>query len=75
MIIYNFVPNTQYYLLLLLLLLARMKESIMEYQAEFLIWKSECEEVGLETNNKALLEDVGQNADLYIANQEGNTQS
>ena len=59
MIIYNFVPNTQYYLLLLLLLLARMKESIMEYQAEFLIWKSECEEVGLETNNnnKALLEE------------------
>ena len=40
---------------------------IMVDQDEFLIWKSECEEVGLETdNNKALLEDVGLNADLYI---------
>ena len=47
----------------------------MEDQDEFLIRKSECEEVGLETNNKAALEDVGQNADLYIANQEGNTQN
>ena len=38
-----------------------------------IIRKSECEEVCLETNNnKALLEDVGQNVDLYIANQEGN---
>ena len=33
------------------------------------------EEFGLETNNKAVLEDVGQNADLYIANQEDNTQN
>ena len=57
----------------------------MEDQDEFLIRKSECEEVGLETNNdniKAALEDVlqlqlqlEQNADLYIANQEGNTQN
>ena len=38
--------------------------------------KSEYEEVGLETNNnKAALEDVGQNADLFIANQEGYTQN
>ena len=51
----------------------KMRESIMEDQDEFLIRKSECEEVGLETNNKAALEDVGQNADLYIANQEGST--
>ena len=36
---------------------------------EFLIRKSEYEEVGLETNKKAVLEDIGQNADLYIANQ------
>ena len=43
---------------------AKMRESIMEDQDEFLIRKSECEEVGLETNNKAALEDVGQNADL-----------
>ena len=34
--------------------------------------KSEYDEVGLKTNNKAVLEDVGQNADLYIANQEDN---
>ena len=34
------------------------------------------DEVGLETNNRAALEDtVGQNADLYIANQEDNTQT
>ena len=32
------------------------------------------EEAGLETNNWAMLEDVGQNADMYIANQEGNRQ-
>ena len=51
----------------------------MEDQDEFLIRKSEYEEVQqvwkLETNNKAVLEDVGQNADLYIANQEDNTQN
>ena len=28
--------------------------------------------MGVEINNKAALEDVGQNADLYIANQEDN---
>ena len=33
------------------------------------IRKSECEELGLEVNAKAALEDVGHNADLYIANQ------
>ena len=44
--------------------------------------KSEHEEVELETNNWAMLEDVGQNADMYIcvyivytANQESNTQT
>ena len=52
-----------------------MRESIMEDQDEFLIRKSEYDDIGLETNNKAVLEDVGQNADLYIANQEGNTQN
>ena len=31
--------------------------------------------IGLDINNRAALEDVGQNADLYIANQEGNTQN
>ena len=49
----------------------------MEDQDELLIRKSEHEEVDLETNNKAVLEDVGlgQNADLCIANREGNTQN
>ena len=37
---------------------AKMRESIMEDQDEFPIRKSEYEEVGLETNNKAELEDV-----------------
>ena len=46
----------------------------MEDQEEFLTRKSEHEEVGVETNNKAVLEDVGQNADLYIANQGANSQ-
>ena len=32
-------------------------------------------EIGLETNNAALLEDVAQNADLYVANQDANTQT
>ena len=43
-----------------------MREAIMEDQDEFLVRKSEHEEVGLETNNRAVLEDVGQNADLYL---------
>ena len=45
---------------------AKMRESIMEDQDELLIRKLEYEEVDLETNNKAVLEEVGQNADLYI---------
>ena len=47
----------------------------MEDQDELLIPKSEYEGVDFETNDKAVLEDVGQNADLYIANQEDNTQN
>ena len=31
-------------------------------------------DVDRETNNRAQLEDVGQNSDLYIANQEAGTQ-
>ena len=38
--------------------------TIMEDQDEFLMRKSEHEEAGLETNNWAMLEDVGQNADM-----------
>ena len=42
---------------------------------ELIIRKSECEELGLEVNAKAALEDVGHNADLCIAIQEDNTQN
>ena len=54
---------------------AKMREAIMEDQDEFLMHNSGHTEVGLETNNAALLEDVAQNADLYIANQDANTQT
>ena len=49
----------------------------MEDQHEFIIRRSGGEEVGSEANNsdRAVLEDIGHNADLYIANQEGNTQN
>ena len=39
------------------------------------IRKSEREELGSEANTKAVLEDLGHNADLYIAYQEDNTQN
>lgn len=42
----------------------------MEGQDELIIHKSDSEEVGLEDDNQALLDDLGYNADLYIANQE-----
>ena len=50
---------------------ARMRESIMEDQDELIIRKSDCDEVGSEannnrSNNKAALEDIGHNADLYL---------
>ena len=49
----------------------------MHIHIQLIIRKSECEELGLEvnTNTKAVLEDVGHNADLNIANQEDNTQN
>ena len=37
---------------------AKMRNSIMEDQDELIIRKSECEELGLEANAKAVLEDV-----------------
>ena len=46
-------------------MLARDYYIIMEDQDELIIRKSECEELGLEANTKAVLEDVGHNADLY----------
>ena len=42
----------------------------MEDQDELIMHKSDSEEVGLEDDNQAALDDVGYNADLYIANQE-----
>ena len=54
---------------------AKMRDSIMEDQDDLIIRKPECDEVGSELNAKAALEDVGQNADLYIAIQEDNMQN
>ena len=56
---------------------AKMRETIMEDQGEFLMRNSGHTEVGLETNNAALLEleDVAQNADLYIADQDVSAQT
>ena len=47
----------------------KMREAIMEDQDEFLMRNAECTDVDVHTNNRAHLEDVAQNADLYIANQ------
>ena len=54
---------------------AKMRDSIMEDQDELIIRNSESEELGLDANAKDALEDVGHNADLYIANHEDNTQN
>ena len=52
------------------------KSESMEDQDDLIIRKSECDELGSEVNAKAALEDVGyNNADLYIAIQEDNTQN
>ena len=42
----------------------------MKGQDELIIRKSDNEEVGLEDDNQAVLDDLGYNSDLYIANQE-----
>ena len=54
-----------------------MRESIiiMEDQYEFIMRKSDGEEAGSEASDKAVLGDIGHNTDLYIANQEDNTQN
>ena len=47
----------------------RMRESNLEGRDEFMIIReSNSEEVGLEDDNQAVLDDLGYNADLYIAN-------
>ena len=48
---------------------AMMRDSIMEDQDELTIRKSECEELGLEANTKAVLEDVGHNAERFVYRQ------
>ena len=53
---------------------ARMRESIMEDQDEFIMRKSDGEEIGLEASDKAALEDIGHNADLYFANHQSRGQ-
>ena len=45
---------------------ARTKESTMGGQDELIVRTSESEEVGLEDDNQAVLDDVGYNADLYF---------
>ena len=47
----------------------------MEGQDELLMRNSGQTEGGLESNNAAFLEDVAQNADLYIANQDVSTRT
>ena len=51
---------------------AKMRDSIMEDQDELIIRKPERDELGSELIAKAALDDVGHNADLYIAIQEDN---
>ena len=53
---------------------ARMREAIMQDQDEFITRNANFEDVVLEANDRAILEDIGCNADLYIANQEDDTQ-
>ena len=53
---------------------AKMRDSIMEDQDDLILRKPECNEVGSELNANAAVEDVGHNADLYIAIQEDNMQ-
>ena len=48
----------------------RMRDSIMEGQDAPIMRKSDSEDVGLGEDYEAVLEDIGCNADLYIANQE-----
>ena len=53
---------------------ARMRDAIMQDQDEFITRDANLEDVALVANDRAILEDIGCNADLYIANQEDDTQ-
>ena len=46
----------------------------MQDQDEFITRNANFEDVDVMANDKAILEDIGFNADLYIANQEIETQ-
>ena len=47
----------------------KMREAIMEDQDEFLMRNSEHAGVHVDASDRVHLEDLAQNADLYIANQ------
>ena len=51
-----------------------LRDAIMQDQDEFITRDTNFEDVAVAANDRANLEDVGCNADLYIANQEGFTQ-
>ena len=55
---------------------ARLRDAIiiMQDQDEFITRNVNFEDVDVMANDKAILEDIGFNADLYIANQEVETQ-
>ena len=53
---------------------ARMRDDIMQDQDEFITRDANLEDVVLVANDRASLEDIGCNADLYIANQEDDAQ-
>ena len=45
---------------------ARMREAIMQDQDEFITRNANFEDVVSEANDRAILEDIGCNADLYL---------
>ena len=53
---------------------ARLRDAIMQDQDEFITRNANFEDVAVMANDKAILEDIGFNTDLYIANQEVETQ-
>ena len=52
----------------------RMRDAIMQNQDDFITRDASFEDVALVANDRANLEDIGCNADLYSANQEDITQ-
>ena len=49
---------------------ARLRDAIMQDQDEFIIRDTNLEDAALVANDRASLEDIACNADLYISNQE-----